>query len=67
MEPRVGDSAPMAQMQLVEGEAVTAPSPEDKPAKKKARSAAAPKKEKAPKKTAAKAAAAPKRRKKAAA
>jgi large subunit ribosomal protein L17 len=67
MEPRVGDSAPMALMQLVEGEAVTAPSPEDKPAKKKARSAAAPKKEKAPKKTAAKAAAAPKRRKKAAA
>jgi len=65
MEPRVGDSAPMALMQLVEGEAAPAPSPEEKPAKKA--KAAAPKKEKAPKKTAAKAAAAPKRRKKAAA
>ena len=70
MEPRPGDSAPMAFMQLVEGEAVQAPAPEpeDKPAKKKAR-AAAPKKEKAPKKPAkaAKSEAAPKRRKKAAA
>jgi large subunit ribosomal protein L17 len=66
MEPRPGDNAPMAFMQLVEGEAVQAPAPEDKPAKKKAK-AAAPKKEKAPKKAAAKADAAPKRRKKAAA
>jgi len=67
MEPRPGDNAPMAYMQLVEGEAVQAPAPEDKPAKKKAK-AAAPKKEKAPKKkAAAKAEAAPKRRKKAAA
>jgi len=66
MEPRPGDNAPMAFMQLVEGEAVQAPAPEDKPAKKKAK-AAAPKKEKAPKKASAKAEAAPKRRKKAAA
>ncbi len=66
LEPRPGDNAPMAFMQLVEGEAVQAPAPEDKPAKKKAK-AAAPKKEKAPKKAAAKAEAAPKRRKKAAA
>ena len=66
MEPRPGDNAEMAFMQLVEGEAVQAPAPEDKPAKKKAK-AAAPKKEKAPKKAAAKAEAAPKRRKKAAA
>ena len=67
MEPRPGDNAPMAYMQLVEGEAVQAPAPEDKPAKKKAK-AAAPKKEKAAKKPAkAKAEAAPKRRKKAAA
>ena len=65
MEPRMGDSAPMALMQLVEGEAVAAPAPEEKPAKKKAAKAAAPKK--AAKKTAAKAEAAPKRRKKAAA
>ncbi len=64
MEPRPGDSAPMAFMQLVEG--VIAPAPEEKPAKKKAK-AAAPKKEKAPKKVAAKSEAAPKRRKKAAA
>src|SRR5512134_3980992 len=64
MEPRMGDSAPTALMQLVEGEAVVAPAPEEKPAKKKAK-AAAPKK--AAKKTAAKAEAAPKRRKKAAA
>ena len=66
MEPRPGDNAPMAFMQLVEGEAVQAPAPEDKPAKKKAK-AAAPRKEKAPKKAAAKAETAPKRRKKAAA
>jgi large subunit ribosomal protein L17 len=66
MEPRPGDSAPMAFMQLVEGEAAAAPAPGDKPAKKKAKAkSAAPKK--APKKTAAKSAAAPKRRKKAAA
>ena len=68
MEPRPGDNAPMAYMQLVEGEAAQAPAPEDKPARKKAK-AAAPKKEKAPKKAAAKAKseAAPKRRKKVAA
>jgi large subunit ribosomal protein L17 len=66
MEPRPGDSAPMAFMQLVEGEAAVAPAPGDKPAKKKARSkSAAPKK--TPKKAAAKTEAAPKRRKKAAA
>jgi large subunit ribosomal protein L17 len=67
MEPRVGDNASMALMQLVEGEAVQAPAPEEKPAKNRA----APKKEKAPaKKAAPKAAkkgeAKPKRRKKAA-
>jgi large subunit ribosomal protein L17 len=67
MEPRVGDNASMALMQLVEGEAVQAPAPEEKPAKKRA----APKKEKAPaRKAAPKAAkkveAKPKRRKKAA-
>ena len=69
MEPRIGDSAPMALMQLVEGDAPqvgTAPT-DDKPAKKKA----APKKEKTPaRKAAPKAAdkgeAKPKRRKKAA-
>ena len=67
MEPRVGDNASMALMQLVEDEAVQAPAPEAKPAKKRA----APKKEKAPaKKAAPKAAkkdeAKPKRRRKAA-
>ncbi len=68
MEPRVGDSAPMALMQLVEGDAPQAAAPtDDKPAKKKA----APKKEKAPaRKAAPKAAgkgeAKPKKRKKAA-
>lgn len=67
MGPRPGDSAPMALMQLVEGEA---PAPgDDKP--KKAKKAAAPKQEKAPAKKAApkagKAEAKPKRRKKAAA
>ena len=67
MEPRPGDSAPMAFMQLVEADAVQAPAPEDKPAKKKAKAAAPKKATKAPKKAAAKAEAAPKRRKKAAA
>lgn len=59
MEPRAGDSAPMALMQLVEGEAAPAPAPEDKPSKKKAE-------KKAEKKPAAKKAAPatkPKRRK----
>jgi len=64
MEPRMGDSAPMALMQLVQGEAVQAPAPGEKPAKRKAKAAAT---KKVPKKTAAKAEAAPKRRKKAAA
>ncbi len=64
MEPRIGDSAPMALMQLVEGEAVQAAVPQDKPAKKKTRSAAP---KKAAKKSAAQAKAAPKRRRKAAA
>ena len=36
MESRPGDSAPMALMQLVEGEAVPAPAPAAKPAKGKA-------------------------------
>jgi large subunit ribosomal protein L17 len=69
MGPRPGDSAPMALMQLVEGEA-TAPQPAgDEPAKGRKKKEAAPKKEKAPaKKAAAKAGkAAPKRRRKAAA
>jgi large subunit ribosomal protein L17 len=71
MGPRPGDSAPMAVMQLVEGEALpAAPAGDDKPAKK-AKKEAAPKKEKAPAKKAApkagKAGATPKRRKKAAA
>ncbi len=69
MGPRPGDAAPMALMQLVEADAASAaPSPEDKPAKKKA----APKKDKAPAKKAApkagaKVEAKPKKRKKAAA
>ena len=67
MEPRPGDNAEMAFMQLVEGDAALAPAPEDKPAKKKAKAAAPKKATKAPKKAAAKAEAAPKRRKKAAA
>jgi large subunit ribosomal protein L17 len=67
MEPRVGDNASMALMQLVEGEALPAAPTGDKPPKKKA----APKREKAPaKKAAPKAAdkgeAKPKRRRKAA-
>ncbi len=72
MGPRPGDSAPMALMQLVEGEApAAAPSGDDKPAKKarKAGKEAAPKKEKTAKKAAPKAdkgEAAPKRRRKAA-
>jgi large subunit ribosomal protein L17 len=72
MGPRPGDAAPMALMQLVEGEAAPAKPAGDEPAKgKKKKKEAAPKKEKAPaKKTAAKAdkaEAKPKRRKKAAA
>jgi len=65
MEPRVGDSAPMAMMQLVEGKAAPAPAPEPaaKPAKRKAARRSAAKEKAAP----AKAAAAPKRRRKAAA
>ena len=70
MGPRPGDAAPMALMQLVEGE-VPAPAPAgDGPAKGRKKKEAAPKKEKAPAKKAAKAGkaeAAPKRRKKAAA
>ena len=70
MEPRVGDNAEMALMQLVEGDA-PAPSPAgDEPAKGRKKKEAAPKKEKAPAKKAAKAGkaeAAPKKRKKAAA
>jgi large subunit ribosomal protein L17 len=67
MGPRPGDSAPMALMQLVEGEA-NAPAPAgDEPAKSRKKKEAAPKKEKAPSKKAAKAEAAPKKRRKAAA
>jgi large subunit ribosomal protein L17 len=70
MGPRPGDAAPMALMQLVEGEA-PAPAPAgDEPAKGRKKKEAAPKKEKPPAKKAAKAGkaeAAPKRRKKAAA
>jgi large subunit ribosomal protein L17 len=70
MGPRPGDSAQMALMQLVEGQAPAAPAGDDKPPKK-AKKDAAPKKEKAPAKKAApkadKAEAKPKRRKKAAA
>lgn len=76
MEPRMGDMAPMAFMQLVEADAVLTPAPPEKPDPKKAAKkadkkaaksakAAAPKA--APKKKAEKAAAEPKRRKKAAA
>jgi len=73
MEPRVGDMAPMAFMQLVEADAVLTPAPPEKPdpkraakkADKKAAKEAAPKS--APKKKAARAEAEPKRRKKAAA
>jgi large subunit ribosomal protein L17 len=70
MGPRPGDAAPMALMQLVEGEA-PAPAPAgDEPARGRKKKEAAPKKEKPPAKKAAKAGkaeAAPKRRKKAAA
>ena len=73
MEPRMGDMAPMALMQLVEADAVLTSAPPEKPdpkkaskkADKKAAKQAAPKS--APKKKAAKAEAEPKRRKKAAA
>ena len=69
MGPRPGDAAPMALMQLIEGEApAAAPAGDDKPAKKAKK--AAPKKEKAPAKKAApksgKDEAKPKRRRKAA-
>jgi large subunit ribosomal protein L17 len=70
MGPRPGDAAPMALMQLVEGEA-KAPVPAGDEPKKGKKKDAAPKKEKAPAKKAAakagKAEAAPKRRRKAAA
>ncbi|MBM2854234.1 MAG: ribosomal protein [Steroidobacteraceae bacterium] len=73
MEPRMGDMAPMALMQLVEADAVLTSAPPEKPdpkkaskkADKKAAKEAAPKS--APKKKAAKAEAEPKRRRKAAA
>jgi large subunit ribosomal protein L17 len=71
MGPRPGDSAPMALMQLVEGEAAPTKPAGDEPSKGKKKKEAAPKKEKAPAKKAAakadKAGAKPKRRKKAAA
>jgi large subunit ribosomal protein L17 len=68
MEPRAGDNAPMALMQLVEGEAATAGPAGDEPAKGRKKKEAAPKKAKAPaKKAAAKAESAPKKRRKAAA
>jgi large subunit ribosomal protein L17 len=66
MGPRPGDSAPMALMQLVEGEAPAAVPAGDEPAKGKKKEAA-PKKPKAPAKKAAKTDAAPRKRKKAAA
>ncbi len=65
MEPRMGDMAPMALMQLVEADAVTTTAPPAKPDPKKAAKKAD--KKAAPKKKAAKAEAEPKRRKKAAA
>ena len=66
MEPRVGDSAPMALMQLVEADAVPASAPPEKPATKKAAKKAAKEtaQKSAPKKKAAKVAE-PKRRRKA--
>jgi large subunit ribosomal protein L17 len=71
MGPRPGDSAPMAVMQLVEGEAAATKPAGGEPSKGKKKKEAAPKKEKAPAKKAAakadKAEAKPKRRKKAAA
>jgi large subunit ribosomal protein L17 len=63
MEPRPGDSAPMALMQLVEGEAAPAPAPEDKPSKKKAAPKAEKKAAKKPAAKKAEPAARPKRRK----
>jgi large subunit ribosomal protein L17 len=68
MEPRPGDSAPMALMQLVEGGAApAAPAPEDKPSKKKAVKKGEKKAEKKPAaKKSAEPAAKPKRRKAAA-
>jgi large subunit ribosomal protein L17 len=65
MEPRMGDMAPMALMQLVEADAAPTTAPPEKPDPKKAAKKAG--KKAAPKKQAAKAAAEPKRRKKAAA
>ena len=70
MEPRVGDNAEMALMQLVEGTAPATAPTGDEPAKGRKKKEAAPKKEKAPARKAAKAGkaeAAPKKRKKAAA
>jgi large subunit ribosomal protein L17 len=73
MEPRAGDMAPMAFMQLVEADAAPVAAPPEKPDPKKARKKADRKTAKeaapkvAPKKKADKAAAEPKRRKKAAA
>ena len=65
MEPRMGDMAPMALMQLVEADAAPTTAPPEKPDPKKAAKKAG--KKAAPKKQAAKTAAEPKRRKKAAA
>jgi large subunit ribosomal protein L17 len=73
MEPRGGDMAPMAFMQLVEADAVLVPAPPEKPDTKKAAKKAGRKAEKktaekpAPKRKAAKTTAEPKRRRKAAA
>jgi large subunit ribosomal protein L17 len=70
MEPRVGDNAEMALMQLVEGAAPATAPTGDEPAKGRKKKEAAPRKEKAPARKAAKAGkaeAAPKKRKKAAA
>jgi large subunit ribosomal protein L17 len=70
MGPRPGDSAPMALMQLVEGEAAAAPAPEEKPKKKKKpekKAAEKPAAKKAAPKASGKGEAKPKRRKKAAA
>ncbi len=67
MEPRPGDAAPMALMQLVEADVVPAPAPEDKPKKKKAEKKPEKKADKKPEKKAAgkksETAAKPKRRK----
>ena len=68
MDPRPGDAAPMALMQLVEADAVAAPAPEEKPKKKKKaakKAAAKPAAKKAAPKKADKSEAKPKRRKKA--